>query len=504
MKGDFDSFNELNASDSDALQVIQNMLFMGLTRMDEQYRVVPYLAESWRFTNGDSVLTYHLRKDVQWSDGEPTTADDVLFTYKLATNPKVAYPAGSRFDLVRDVRIVDDYTIQFILKQPYPDALYDTQIPILPQHILEKIPPEKISECDFNRHPVGNGPFQLVEWKANQSVVFKANVVFALDRPWVDRVVFVIIPDETVLLTNLLTGVLDVVPNLTPVGLRQLKSRNKFQTIHYSGVSYSFIGWNTANLLFDRETRRALTYAIDKQEIIDTLCEGLAEPIIGPFLPFNWAYDKYLQDYPYNPEIARNILEQNGWHDSNGDGYLDRDGHLFEFSLKTNSGSQLRKDVAVMIQAQLKRVGVKVRVQPLEWNLFIDDVFMNKKFDAVISGWDTDFTVNPTDLWHTKAIESGYNFISYRNPMVDALLEKGRKTLDPDKAKPIWADFQKIILDDAPYTFLFTREKLAAFDKRITGVKMDARGVLANITEWWIPKMKRKYHVARTSNGLEK
>jgi len=221
--GDFDSFNELNAADSDALQVIQYMLFMSLTALDENLQFAPQLAEAWEFAPGDTVLTFHLRREVFWTDGVPTTAHDVLFTYRLAIDTTVAYPAGSRFDQTSKVEAVDDHTIRFHFKQPYPDALFDTQMPILPKHLLEKIPPEKIAVCEFNRQPVGNGPFKLVEWQANQRLVFEANQQYAYGRPKLDRVVFQIIPDETVLLTNLMTGAVDVVSSLSPLAFKQIE-----------------------------------------------------------------------------------------------------------------------------------------------------------------------------------------------------------------------------------------------------------------------------------------
>lgn len=486
MKGDFDSFNELNASDSDALQVIQNMLFMRLTRLDENLSLAPYLAKRWEFSRGDSVLTYYLRSDVFWTDGVPTTAEDVLFTYQLAIDPKVAYPARSRFDLTQDVEILDTYTVRFRFKKPYPDPLFDTQIPILPKHILEKIAPESLAESDFNRRPVGNGPFKLVEWKANQQAVFEANLQFAFGRPALDRVVFVVIPDETVLLTSLITGALDMAPSLTPLGFKQVQSQKELRVFRYKGLGFTFMGWNNKKPLFTKKTRQALTYAIDRKEIIDTLLEGFAQEAKGPLLPVAWAYDPGLAAFPYDPEIARTLLQEEGWGDSNDDDILDKEGQKFEFSIVTNAGSQIRKDAAVMVQAQLQKIGVKAHVETTEWNLFIDKVFVKKDFDAVISGWDADFTVNPTDLWHSKAIDNGYNFISYHNPKVDELLEKGRRITRNDLAKPIWREFQKIIVEDSPYTFLFIPDRLAGCSLRVNGVKMDSRGFLVNIEDWWV------------------
>ncbi|MFQ5708721.1 MAG: peptide-binding protein [bacterium] len=496
MKGDFDSLNELTAADSDALQVIQNMLFMTLTRLNENLQFEPYLAERWEFSRGDSVLTYYLRRDVAWSDGHPTTAEDVRFTYALATNPKVAYPASSRFDLTESVEVLDDYTVRFRFKKPYPDALFDTQIPILPKHILEDIPAKKIAEAGFNRQPVGNGPFKLAAWKGNQNLVFVANPAYTLGRPSLDRVVFQIIPDETVLLTNLQTGALDIVPSLTPTGFKQIQNQKSLRAVRYSGRGFSFVGWNLTRPLFSKPVRQALTYAIHKQEIIVTLFEGFAAPAKGPLLPFVWAFDEDLPDFQYDPEKARQILQQEGWSDSDGDGILDKAGQPFEFTIKTNAGSQTRKDAAIMIQAQLRNIGVKAQVETVEWNLFIEQVFEQKDFDAVILGWDTDFTVNPTDLWHSSAIENGYNFVSYSNPKVDSLLEQGRNASRRHLAKPFWHEFQRIILEDSPYTFLFIPEKLAGVSRRIQNVKMDARGFLANVSQWRIPEHQRKYRAA--------
>jgi len=482
--GDFDSFNELNAADSDALQIIQYMLFMSLTALDENLQFAPQLAASWALAPGDTLLTFKLRKDVFWTDGVPTTAHDVLFTYQLAIDTTVAYPASSRFDQTRKVEIVDDHTIRFHFKQPYPDALFDTQMPILPKHILEKIPREKIAECEFNRKPIGNGPFKLAEWQANQRVVFEANPEHALGRPKLDRVVFQIIPDATVLLTNLVTGAVDVVSSLSPLSFKQVEQNTSLQKLRYAGRNYAFIAWNNTRPLLTPRVRQALTHAIDKQEIINTLLEGCAQPAIGPLLSFNWAYDKNLRDIPFDPAAAQNLLQQEGWRDSNGDGILDKHGKKLEFTLKTNADNQLRRDIAVMVQAQLRKIGVQAKIEAVEWNLLLNQVFERRDFDGFISAWDADFAVNPASLWHSEAIANGYNIVSYRNARVDSLLDKARAIVDRRAAEPLWHEFQKIIVEDSPYTFLFAQERLAAVNRRVRNVKMDVRSWLVTVQEW--------------------
>ncbi len=493
LKGDFDSLNELRAADSDALQVIQFMLFRSLTRLDEHLQFAPDLAQSWRFSHGDSVVTFELRRDVRWSDGVPTTAEDVWFTWRLAIDPEVGYPAASRFDLVDTVIVAGRYEVQFRLRRPYPDVLYDLQMPILPKHVLEKIPPDSLSAAPFNRQPIGNGPFILKEWKANRRVVLEANPNYPPQRPYLNRVVFTIIPDETVLLNSLLTGEVDVVPSLTPLGFRQAQEHPQVRAIRYQGRNFTFVGWNNRHPFFTVQVRRALTHAINKQEIIQTLLQGFAQPANGPLLPFVWAYDPELPTLEFDPEKARRLLAEAGWQDTDGDGVREKNGQPFEFSLKTNAGNQIRRDVAVMIQAQLRQIGVRVNVDIVEWNLLIRQVFGEKDFDALILGWDADFTVNPAPLWHCRAIEEGYNLVSYCNPRVDSLLELGRSISDRERARPIWGEFQRIIVEEAPYTFLFIPDQLAGVRRRVHGVDMDVRGFLAGITGWWIPAQQRKY-----------
>ena len=486
LKGDFDSFNELNAADSDALQVIQNMLFMTLTRLDENFRHAPYLAKSWEFSENGAVLTYHLRNDIFWSDGQPTTADDVLFTYQMAVHPEVAYPAVSRFDLTEKVEKLDEFTIRFHFKQPYPDALFDTQIPILPKHILEKTAPESLTTAAFNRSPVGNGPFQLVEWQANHFVKFRANTAFALGRPALSEVTFVVIPNETTLLANLRTGELDVAPYLTTSGFQAVQAEPSLQVMRYEGREFAFIGWNNARPLFSKKVRQALTQAIDRREIIATLLAGHAKPANSPLMPYTWAYDSTISSPEFDPAAAQALLKAEGWRDTDNNGVLDKHGQPLSFAISVNAGNQLRSDIAVMVQAQLKNIGVAMQIETLEWNLFIDKVFVNRDFDAAILSWDADFTVNPHALWHSRAIEDGYNFVAYKNARVDLLLEKGRAIARREAAMPVWREFQQIIMDDSPYTFLFTPEQLAGISRRIRGVQMDARGFLCNIHQWRI------------------
>jgi peptide/nickel transport system substrate-binding protein len=485
IRADLKTLNELNAADTDALQIIQHMLFMPLTRLDTDLNFTPWLAERWEFSELNTVLTYFLRDDVFWTDGAKTTAADVLFTYEIATNPDVAYPAASRFDLIDHIDMVDERTVRVHLKKAYPDILYDMQIPILPKHILGDLPVDSLLTSSFNRQPVGNGPFQLSEWKANQAIIFEANKNFCFGAPNLQRVVFSIIPDENMLLTNLQNGTIDLMPRLTPENSAQIKSPN-IVVESFAGKNFTFIGWNLKRTHLTRRVRRALSYAINKNEIIESLLGGYGHPANGPLTPMAWAFDNKLQDLEFDIELAQQLLQAEGWRDSDKNGIIDKNGTPFELSLKVNSDSRLRQDVAVLVQAQLKNIGVKVNIERVEWNLFIEHIFQNADFDAMILAWDSDFTVNPTPLWHSDAIANGYNFVSYVNPRVDELLTLGRNAADQQRAQPYWSEFQQIIIDDCPYTFLFIQDNIVAYNKRLQGCEFDVRSLYVNIHEWSI------------------
>jgi len=214
------------------------------------------------------------------------------------------------------------------------------------------------------------------------------------------------------------------------------------------------------------------------------LLGGYGHPAIGPLTPTAWAFDDNLNDIEYDIERANALLASEGWRDSNDDGIVDKDGTAFELSLKVNSDSRLRQDVAVLVQAQLKKAGVNVKIERVEWNLFIEQIFQKADFEAMMLAWDADFTVNPTPLWHSDAIDNGYNFVSYNNPRVDELLTLGRNAANTQLAQPYWSEFQQLIINDSPYTFLFIQDNIVAYNKRLRDCEFDVRSFYINIHEW--------------------
>lgn len=490
LTSDFDTFQVLATANSDALHVIEEMLFLSLCELDSALQFQPRLAKTWQISPDGKQIRFTLRDDVVWSDGIPTTAHDVLFTYQLAIDPKVGYAARDRFSRVDNVQVLDDHTVVLSLTAPYPDALHDLNMPILPKHIFEQVAPEAIRQASFNRAPVSNGPFVLKSWRANDRVVFEANPDYYGGRPDIDQVVFRIIPDETVLLASVQSGGVDVLPYIAPNKVEPVRTRQHLRILTYPNRGYSFLAFNLQREIFaDVRVRQAIAHAIDRRSLVEVLLGGYGRLVAGPIMPYFAASDTSLPLDTYNPQAAASMLDAAGWQDRDGDGVRERDGKPLSFSMKTNADNKLRSDALVMIQANLQQVGVRAQPEPVEFGKLVEDVIQKREFDTVLLSWTTGFTVNPAQIWHSDAITNGYNLPSYRSATVDSLLTAARNETDPATALQMWHAFQREIVSDTPYVFLFMQDNPAVVHERIRNVNMDVRGYLVNIEAWFIDEL---------------
>jgi peptide/nickel transport system substrate-binding protein len=252
-----------------------------------------------------------------------------------------------------------------------------------------------------------------------------------------------------------------------------------------------YIGWNLNNPLFqNKRIRYALSSAIDVDEMINKYLYGLGERVTGSILKIHWAYNDKITPIPYNIETAKSILASEGWVDTDGDGWIDKNGKKFSFSLITNPA---RMNIATYIQSQFAKLGIEVIPKPLEWNVSQTEIY-SRRFDAYYGGWRMPFTVNPKQGWHSSEADrkESLNYISYRNTTIDSLIDTGIKTLNKEKSIYIWNKFQQIIYDEQPYTFLYSPLAVNAVNKRVRDVKADVRGMYVNLDEWWIPIKERR------------
>ena len=484
---DFDSFNQFTSTDYDTGQVLRYMLFMPLVRLDEEMNYQPYLAESMELSEDGRALTFRLREGINWHDGTPVTADDVVWSAEMYMNPDLAFANLQYFQFVESVEKVDDRTVTFHFNAAHSDALADfLEWEPMPRHLLADVGPVEMRTAPFNRDPVGNGPFRFVSWTPNQEAVFEANPDFALGRPRLDRVVFRIIPEQTTELSELLTGRLDMIRGVQPSEAGRLRTTEGVRLLTYPSRSYAYLAWNTKDPLFaDERVRQALTMGIDRQRIVDALLFGFGRVAVSDVLPFQWQFIEDFEPWPFDPDRARQLLAEAGWTDSDGDGVLDKDGRPFRFTLETNQGNDLREDIIVIAQSNLSGVGIDVQPRLAEWNTLTD-----RLKQKVVSGWSVDFKFDPSE---TLGCNAGvYNYPSYCNPEADSLVRQGLTTLDQEQARPLWDRYQRIIHEEQPYTFLYYLDERVGLSQRLQGVVGDARGHLVSVREWWIPEAMRR------------
>lgn len=476
---------------------ITGMIYNGLVKYDKDINLVPELAEKWEISDDGLVIRFHLRKDVKWHDGEPFTAHDVEYTYNLYVNPKTPTAYASDFLRVKELRVLDDYTVEVIYKNPYAPALGSWGQSIHPRHLLEG---KDVTKSELKRYPIGTGPYRFKEWKTGEKIVVDANPDYFEGRPYISRVLTRVIPDLATMFLELKAGRIDRM-GLTPLQFRRQTNtkwfKENFRKYQYLAFGYSYLGYNLLDWKFkDKKVRQALTTAINRESIVQGVLLGLGAVAYGPYKPDTMWYNPNVRKFPYDPELAKKMLAEAGWKDSDGDGILDKDGKPFAFTILTNQGNKLRKNAATIIQRDLKQVGIDVKIRTVEWAAFLKNFINKKKFEACLLGWGIGIDPNQIDVWNSKKTEEHQlNFISYKNEEVDKLLELGVSTFDPQERKKYYDKFQEIIAEEQPYTFLWVQDTLAMISARFHGIKPAPVGIGYNFIKWYVPKPLQKYQI---------
>jgi peptide/nickel transport system substrate-binding protein len=492
--GDASNLIPLLASDA-ASHAIGGMVFNGLVKYDKNMNIAGDLAESWNISPDGLIITFKLRKGVQWHDGQPFTAADVLYTYQVTVDPKTPTAYAGDFLKVKKAEVIDDYTFRVTYGKPFAPALISWSSAILPRHLLAG---RDITKSPLTRHPVGTGPYKFKEWIAGQKIVLVSNENYFEGRPYLDGRVTRIIPDPATMFLELRAqniGMMGLTPLQYTRQTDNVLSKDNFNKYRYLAFAYTYLGYNLKNPLFtDKRVRQAIAYAIKKDEIISGVLLGLGKPATGPYKPGSWAYHDKVKTYHYDQAKARDLLKQAGWTDGNGDGILDRDGKTFEFEILTNQGNETRQKCAEIIQRQLKEIGIIAKIRIVEWSAFVTNFINKRRFDAVILGWTIPLDPDAYDVWHSsKTAPEELNFISYSNPEADEMLEKGRSTFDQSERKKYYDRFQEILAEDQPYTFLYVPDELIIISSRIRGVEPAPIGIGHNFIKWYVPKDEQKY-----------
>lgn len=470
------------------------------------------LAKTWKMSEDHRSITYTLRSDARWNDGTPITSHDFKFAYTLYGNPLIASPrqqflaelAGAdkgEIDFDKAIETPDDTTLVFNFYKQVPEqlALFHTSLTPMPKHKWKDVPPREFRHSPLNQKPLGAGPYVLRDWQKQQQIVLASNPMCNLPKPGnIPRVMFRIVPDYTVRLAQLQTGAVDVVENIKPEDFEGLENANAGVEIKSVGLRvYDYVGWSNIDqeaylrdgtikphpLFGSAKVRRALTLAIDRQSILDGYLGEygvVASTDISPSL--KWAYNDAVLPYPYDPAEAVRLLEEEGWKPG-PDGIREKDGKKFGFVLFTNAGNARRNFASVIIQQNLREIGIDCQLDVQESNVFFENLRL-RKIDAWMAGWSIGLEIDPLDGWGSDLEKSRFNFTGYQNPRIDALCELAKAELNSLDARPYWLEYQEILHRDQPTTFLYWIKETQGFSRRIEGEELNILSTFYNIDDW--------------------
>lgn len=499
------TLNPLTYKDANAGDVLDLLYDTMITRDLDTMQWKPRMAESWETSDDKLTYIFTLREGLRWSDGQPITAEDVLFSYQTMMNPAVdaARMAGYYKD-VESVTALDARRVQFKFKQPYFLSLSMAGgIIIIPKHVYAFTGEAGGIEFSGKRQPtVFSGPFVLDKWDESVEIVLRRNNRYWGKPAHFDRIVFRIVEENSSAIQMLKAGKLDFM-ELRAEDYVQLQKVPevvaKYNLLQYPspGMGYTYFAWNNATDLFkDARVRLAMTYLVPRERMLHEILFDLGQITTGPFWPgapgtkIPLQYDPTVKPHPYDPARAVMLLNQAGWRDTDNDGILDKNGQPLKFKLMVPAASKGFIDMANWTRESMAKVGVGIEVETVEWTVFtkkLDD----RTFDACGLAWTGGVEDDPNQIWHSSSIaNNGSNFIAFNHPEADRLIEEARRELDETKRNEIFHRFHQLLHREQPYTFLFSRPALVAVDKRFDGVKVHLLGL--DLREWWTPVEKRR------------
>ena len=498
---------------------ISELLFLSLIQPEwndvkSNLEIKPMFAKSWEWSSDSNSITFNLRDDVKWSDGENCTAEDVVFSFDVYSDPEVQSRLYGTFedfyvdkeqhiDLNKTFEILSPYVLKINFLPGSNPNLFYIAIPVVPKHIYDKISRKDFSTAKQNLAPVSNGPFLLSKWEKNQSLILKANKnSFLYNSDNISELIFKIIPDYNSRLTQLKNGEIDLMDLIRPDDVPELKQSKNINIIPVKGREYDYIGWDNIDpTIFDKnkkiipnkffgnvKVRRALTYAINRNEILDNYLNGYGELAVSPVTPiFKNSIDSNITPYPYDVKKAKELLAEEGWRDSNNDGILDKNGIKFSFTLDIPSGNPRRQFASTVVKNNLKEIGIEMNVEQMEMGVFLDNVF-GKKINAWMASWYVPIPIELKPFWYSDLETTPMNLVGYQNKSVDKLLDEMGKKNSEKRMNELYFQFQKIIHEDEPVTFLYWMDDIVGYNKRIKNIDINPLSIIQKCWNWSISK----------------
>lgn len=452
----------------------------------------PVLARSWE-RRDSTALVFHLDPRARWQDGVPIRSADVVYTFGVYRDTLTGSNFRLNLDPIASVTATDSLTVVFAFHRSYPEQLYDAtaHLRILPKHLLDSIPNARLASSEFGRDPVGAGPFRFLHRHPGTEIAVEADTSWFLGRPHLSRIVWRIVPDVPAAVTALLAGEADAM-EFIPLAdeIARVKRAPDLVLTPYPSPFLGGLIFNLRRPLFaDRELRRALAMAVDRETIVRSVFGDYGEVPVGAASRMQWIAAGPVRQIGLDTAAAGRVLDSLGWR-RGSDGIRSRGGRRLEFAVITPTTSRVRQEIAVHLQSQLRAVGVGMRIQPLEFNVF-DQRGRAGDFDALMFSRTLDPSPSSIVQFWSSAATGGDNLGAYRSPALDSMLAAASAAPNRAAAAPLWRAVLERLNDDAPALFIFSPRNNAAIHERFRNVTIRPDSWLATVATWSVAPDRR-------------
>ncbi|GGK16980.1 glutathione ABC transporter substrate-binding protein [Caldalkalibacillus thermarum] len=447
---------------------VTSQIYETLFVRDKNGEIQPWLAESYEQVD-DVTWHFKLREGITFSDGTPFNAEAVKVNLERILDPELGSPRAFIFDgWLEEVNVLDEYTVEIKTAYPFSPILAHFTHSAGQMISPAAIEAEQNGETTIATNPVGTGPFVLERWESGQEIVLKRNENYWGEPPKVDTVTFTVVPEDSTRLAMLETGEVHIVEPVQPNDVARVESSSNMELYRTDSVSLTYISFNTQKEPFnDVRVRQAISMAINKEEIIEGVVNGIGIPAAGPLAPTVFGYHEGLEQLEYNPEKAKELLAEAGYPDG------------FKTTIWTND-NQIRVDIAEVVQAQLKEVGIEVDIEVLEWGAYLEKT-ANGEHDMFILGWVTvtaDADYGTYALFHSNNHGDPGNRSFYTNEEVDAMLDQARQETDEATRLELYKQIQEYLVDEAPMIYLYHPEYLIGLSPKVNGFWYSPDGIM--------------------------
>jgi peptide/nickel transport system substrate-binding protein len=501
LTGEIRTLNLLSVdADLDTRYIVDSTIIESLFTQDpdtDKIKLKPKLAEKMDVSENGLEITIKLKNNIYFSDGVPVTADDVIFTFRTIMNPKIdCADIRNYMENITDVARLDEHTVKFILKERYWKTIETVgEFYVFPKHIYQFKNPDEFNKRISN--PVGSGPYIFERWDVGQQIVLKRNENYWGKKPNIKKIVFKFITNATAAIQALRSHDIDMFePGSEQVteAPKDPQFAKEFKTIIFWDPTFGFwyFGWNEQRPFFkDRRVRLAMTYLTDRQAMVAQLTRGKGAVVTSSFYIYGRQNDPNIKPWPYDPQKAAQLLDETGWIDHDGDGIRDKDGIPFRFKHSYPAGIITYEQAARLLKDDAAKVGIEVTPNPAESSILQGNM-NDRNFDSLEAAWGGVIEEDPYQIFHSSQIQGrGNNFVFFNNPQADKLIEQARRELNEEKRYALYHQFQRILHEEQPYTFLMTRPRYYFIDKRFENVIVHKLGI--DLFEWYVPKEKQRY-----------